>query len=69
MYYNMIPIVALASTSIMSHDFHFLFVTGIIKFQSLNKIDVYVIILLSAITILCVGSPGLIYPLVASLYP
>lgn len=59
----MIAIVAVISTSIVFHNYHFFLVVGVIKFQSLSKFDDYTTILLSVFTILYIRSPGLIYSL------
>ena len=65
----MIIIATLANTSVMSHNYHFFFVVGIIKILSLSTSDVYNTVLLSLITILGIRSSELIYLQVASLRP
>lgn len=55
--------------SIMSHNYHFFFVVRTLKIYSHSNFEVYKMVLLSIITMLCVRSPGLIYLLVASLSP
>ena len=61
----MITTVALANISIMSLDYHFFFVVGTIKIQSLSSFEVDNPVSLSVITILYIRAPGLIYLLVA----
>lgn len=63
---NMIAIVALADSSVALHNYHFL-VLGTIR--TLNKSNMYDIVLLPIITVLCIRAPDLPYPLVASMHP
>ena len=65
---NMTTTIVLAITSISSHNYHFFFVVGTIKIWSLSNLEVYNAVL-SVITMLFIGSPGLTCLLAPSLYP
>lgn len=52
----------------MSHNYHFSSVVRTLKFQFLSNFEVYNTVLLTIITVLCIGSPELIHLLTTSLY-
>ena len=64
----MITTVVLADTSIMSHNYHFLFVLETFQFYSVNSFQEYNMLLLTIITMLYVRFPELHLPS-RSLYP
>lgn len=64
----MITTVVLADTSIMSHNYHFLFVLETFQFYSINSFQEYNMLLLTIITMLYVRFPELNLPS-RSLYP
>lgn len=53
-YYGVVAIVVIDSTSVISCNYHFFFVVGVIKIQSFSKFEYYTI--LSITTMLCIGS-------------
>ena len=57
----MFTILALANTSIISHNYHFLFVVRTFKIYSLSNLQVYNTVLLTIITILDIRSPVFIH--------
>ena len=65
----MIATIALANTSITSHNHHFFFVVRTFMIQSLSSFEIYTTILLTIITVLCVRSPEPTRLLTAGFYP
>ena len=53
--------IALANTATMSCNYYFFFVVRTFKIYSLRNFHVYNTVLLAAITVLHIRSPGLIY--------
>ena len=66
---KMILTIALANTSILSHNYHFLFVVKTLKIYSLCNFQVYDRVFLAVITMLYIRFTELANIITVSLYP
>ena len=65
----MITTIALANDPILLHNDYFFFVVGILKICSLSNIQVYALVLLAVIIMLCIRFSELVNLMTRSLYP
>lgn len=69
MYCKMITTIALATSAILSRNYHFFFMVRTFKVYSLNKFQVYSTLLLTVVTTLYIRSLGPIHLVIESLFP